>query len=102
MPPIDPAIIQALSLEQANTTITSHGGSSFTNTFKLTTKDANGKQKCYFMKTGKGEDSKVMFAGIFSFLILDSSFTLPEIREISHERIHTDYYIDIEQLTWLN
>jgi hypothetical protein len=65
MPPIDLAILKALSLDEKNTTLISHGGSSFTGTFKLSTKDNNRKEKAYFAKIGKGEESGVMFAGMF-------------------------------------
>ncbi|KUJ08598.1 Ketosamine-3-kinase [Mollisia scopiformis] len=64
MPPkIDPAILKALSLDEANTTISSHGGSGFVSTFKLTTKDKDEKEKLYFVKTGKGRECEIMFAG---------------------------------------
>lgn len=72
MPPVlDPAILKALKLDAATTTIASHGGSGFSSTAKLTSKvvekDADGKdtgtEKLYFVKIGKGKDSGVMFAG---------------------------------------
>lgn len=68
MPPIDSAILAALSLTNSDdATLKSHGGSSFTSTYKLTVKDdddgGDGTEKCYFLKTGKGENAKAMFAG---------------------------------------
>ncbi|KAE8449684.1 hypothetical protein EG329_007459 [Mollisiaceae sp. DMI_Dod_QoI] len=62
-PKIDSAILKALSLDATTTSIASHGGSGFASTFKLSSKDTNGKEKLYFVKTGKGKDSEVMFAG---------------------------------------
>jgi hypothetical protein len=70
-PRIDPAIIKALSLDAATTTIASHGGSGFASTFKITSKSDDGKDKLYFVKQGKGKDSEVMFAGMaFQTLLL--------------------------------
>lgn len=72
MPPaIDPAILKALNLDVATTTIASHGGSGFSSTAKLTSKvfekDKDGKEteteKMFFVKMGKGKESEVMFAG---------------------------------------
>ncbi|KAF4637512.1 hypothetical protein G7Y89_g555 [Cudoniella acicularis] len=64
MPPkIDEAILSALSLDAAAATITSHGGSGFASTFKITSQGNDGKEKLYFVKTGKGKDSEVMFTG---------------------------------------
>lgn len=59
---LDPAIIKALSLDDAVTTIASHGGSGFSSTAKITTQ-VDGEEKLYFVKTGTGKDAKVMFAG---------------------------------------
>ncbi|CAN8103949.1 unnamed protein product [Discula destructiva] len=59
---VDSAILKALGLDAQNTKQTSHGGSGFSSTFKLTcTKD--GKQVAYFVKTGTGKDAEVMFRG---------------------------------------
>jgi hypothetical protein len=63
---IDPAILKALSLDAATTTIASHGGSGFASTFKITSKGTDGEEKLYFVKQGSGRESEVMFAGIFS------------------------------------
>jgi hypothetical protein len=64
MPPkLDPAIIKALALDASSTTIASHGGSGFASTFKITS-TIDGKQKYFFVKTGMGPDSAIMFTGI--------------------------------------
>lgn len=63
-PKIDPEILKVLSLNSETTTLSSHGGSGFSSTFKLTTKNSNGEEKLFFVKIGKGKDSEVMFAGI--------------------------------------
>jgi len=61
-PKIDPAILKALSLEASTTTIANHGGSGFATTLKITS-TVDGKEKLFFVKTGKGRDSEIMFAG---------------------------------------
>jgi protein-ribulosamine 3-kinase len=60
---IDPAILKALSLEAASTTIASHGGSGFASTFKITSTRSDGQVKLFFVKQGKGKGSEIMFAG---------------------------------------
>lgn len=62
---VDPAILEALGLDESNTTIASHGGSGFASTFKLSTTQ-NGKPKHYFVKTGTGGDSETMFKGEYT------------------------------------
>ena len=62
-PKLDPAITKALCLDAPSTTIASHGGSGFASTFKITS-TVDGKEKLFFIKTGKGKDSEIMFAGI--------------------------------------
>ena len=64
---VDPAILEALGLDESNTTIASHGGSGFASTFKLSTTQ-DGKPKHYFVKTGTGADSEIMFKGELSTL----------------------------------
>ncbi|KAJ8125507.1 hypothetical protein O1611_g8133 [Lasiodiplodia mahajangana] len=59
---VDPAIIEALSLDPKTTKLTSHGGSGFASTFKLSS-TVNGKEVNYFMKTGTGPDAALMFRG---------------------------------------
>jgi hypothetical protein len=61
-PNIDPAILKALSLDAVKTKISSHGGSGFSSTSKLTSL-VDGKEKSFFVKTGKGEESEIMFTG---------------------------------------
>jgi protein-ribulosamine 3-kinase len=65
-PKIDSAILRALSLDAANTTIASHGGSGFASTFKITGKGSDGQEKMFFVKQGKGKESEIMFAGKLS------------------------------------
>lgn len=65
-PILDPAILKALSLDVALTSITSHGGSGFSSTAKITTK-VDGEEKLYFVKTGSGKDAEIMFAGEYLF-----------------------------------
>jgi len=61
-PKIDPAILAALSLDAATTSIASHGGSGFASTFKITS-TVEGKEKLFFVKQGKGKASETMFTG---------------------------------------
>lgn len=61
-PSVDSAILEALGLDLANTKIASHGGAGFSISFKLSsTKD--GKPINYFVKTGTGKESELMFKG---------------------------------------
>jgi len=60
---IDPAILKALSLEAASTTIASHGGSGFASTFKITSTGSDSQEKLFFVKRGRGKGSEIMFAG---------------------------------------
>ncbi|KAI9790489.1 MAG: hypothetical protein M1833_001928 [Piccolia ochrophora] len=59
---LDSAIVKALGLDAATTTVASHGGSGFSTTAKITT-TLNGEEKHFFMKTGQGQDSTTMFKG---------------------------------------
>lgn len=63
---VDPAIIEALGLDPANSAINSHGGSGFVSTFKITS-EKDGKPLNYFVKTGEGEGAGVMFKGTTIF-----------------------------------
>jgi hypothetical protein len=85
-PKIDPAILQALSLDAATTTIASHGGSGFASTFKITSKGSDGGEKLFFVKQGKGKESEIMFAG--SPLTSCLTFT-PPIFPIPNSNIKT-------------
>ncbi|KAA8573687.1 hypothetical protein EYC84_005261 [Monilinia fructicola] len=60
-PTVDPAILKALSLDQATTTISKHGGSGFAETFKVSGM-IDGKRRLFFVKTG-GRNSEEMFTG---------------------------------------
>jgi protein-ribulosamine 3-kinase len=59
---VDPAIIKALGLDTSRTKITSHGGSGFASTFKLST-TIEGQPVDFFVKTGSGKNSEIMFRG---------------------------------------
>lgn len=58
----DPSILVALDLDPASSTISSHGGSGFASTFKLSG-IRGGKTKNYFIKTGSGTNAEIMFKG---------------------------------------
>ena len=60
---LDPAVIRALKLNPSTAHVASHGGSGFSATAKITTTLEDGSEKYFFMKTGVGEDAKVMFEG---------------------------------------
>lgn len=60
---IDSAILRALSLDAAQTTIKSHGGSGFSSTAKISTTLKDRTEKHFFMKTGRGKDAEMMFKG---------------------------------------
>ena len=62
---LDSAVVKLLSLDPANTSVSSHGGAgmSSASTSKITTKLDNGSEKQYFMKTGTGKEAEIMFAG---------------------------------------
>ncbi|KAL8792664.1 MAG: hypothetical protein Q9195_004724 [Heterodermia aff. obscurata] len=74
---IDPAILRALSLSSSNTTLSSHGGSGFTSTGKIETALSDDSKKSFFLKTGKGRDSAVMFAG--EHASLNALHTIPSL-----------------------
>lgn len=61
-PSVDPALLEALKLDPSTTRISSHGGSGFSATFRLTTV-VGGEEVSYFVKTGTGPDAEVMFRG---------------------------------------
>lgn len=61
---IDPAILDALGLAPDQAKMASHGSSGFSSTFKITA-TVDGEQKNYFVKTGSGKSSEVMFRGLF-------------------------------------
>jgi len=61
---LDPAVIDILSLDPSRTIVSSaSGGCSSASTFKITTTLEDGTQKHFFMKTGSGNDAKIMFKG---------------------------------------
>ncbi|KAI0479310.1 fructosamine kinase [Xylariaceae sp. FL0804] len=59
---VDSAIVEALGLDPSVTKLASHGGSGFASTFKLSSV-VDGKDVHYFVKTGTGADSELMFKG---------------------------------------
>ncbi|KAL7276042.1 hypothetical protein RUND412_000986 [Rhizina undulata] len=61
---LDKAIVRALGLDPAFTTTRAHGGSGFASTMKIETRGDDGR-KCYFMKTGRGKNSEIMFRDIW-------------------------------------
>ncbi|KAF2240444.1 Ketosamine-3-kinase [Trematosphaeria pertusa] len=62
---LDPAVIKLLNLDPENTSVSSAGGGgcSSASTSKITSKLSDGTEKCFFMKTGRGEDAEIMFEG---------------------------------------
>lgn len=84
---IDPAILRALSLSPSNTTLASHGGSGFTTTGKLVTTLPDGSKKLFFLKTGAGRDSEVMFAG--EHASLNALHTIPSLcpQSLAHGKL---------------
>jgi protein-ribulosamine 3-kinase len=63
---LDPAVVKLLNLDTATTTVSSAGGGgcSSASTSKIVSKLQDGTEKAFFMKTGSGEDAKVMFEGM--------------------------------------
>jgi protein-ribulosamine 3-kinase len=59
---VDSAILEALGLDAGTTKITTHGGSGFSSTFKLSS-TKGGQTTNYFVKTGSGKDAEIMFQG---------------------------------------
>lgn len=59
---VDSAVLKALGLDENQTSISSHGGSGFSSTFKLSSV-VNGEPINYFVKTGSGENAETMFKG---------------------------------------
>ncbi|GAB0136253.1 hypothetical protein EsDP_00004562 [Epichloe bromicola] len=61
-PNVDVEILKALGLQDEEAQISSHGGSGFSSTFKLTA-TKNGQPINYFVKTGAGKNAELMFKG---------------------------------------
>lgn len=62
---VDPAIVKLLSLDPEKTSVSSAGGgSTFASTSKIVSQGDDGSEKAYFMKTGTGKESEIMFAGV--------------------------------------
>ncbi|QDS68231.1 hypothetical protein FKW77_010594 [Venturia effusa] len=67
---LDPAVAAVLKIDLNKTTVSSAGGGgcSSASTAKITTVLPDGKEKRFFMKTGKGKDAGVMFQGEYASL----------------------------------
>ena len=65
---IDPAVARVLSVDLNNTSVTSHGNSSFASSSKITYKGKDGVERHYFQQTGPGKAAAVMFEGEFASL----------------------------------
>jgi len=79
---LDPAIVEALNLENADARIANHGGSGFSSTFKVTA-TVDGEERLYFVKTGQGKDAKIMFTGEHASLNAINS-VVPSLCPISY------------------
>jgi hypothetical protein len=65
---LDEAVVKLLKLEPELTSLSAGGiGSSSASTNKIATKDENGKERNFFMKTGTGKDAEIMFQGHFNY-----------------------------------
>ncbi|KAK5117490.1 hypothetical protein LTR85_008875 [Meristemomyces frigidus] len=62
---LDSAVVALLGLDADNTSVSSAGGAGMSSacTSKITTKQPNGENMTYFMKTGKGPEAEAMFEG---------------------------------------
>ena len=62
---LDSAVLDALpaGLDASQITVSSHGGSDFSSTAKISAMLPDGTEKLFFMKTAEGQDARVMFAG---------------------------------------
>ena len=83
---VDPAIIELLGLDPENTTVSSAGGGgcSSASTSKITSKLADGIEKFFFMKTGKGKEAEIMFEGPRSFFTRISLLT-----DVGRQQVNT-------------
>lgn len=63
---LDSAVLKLLGLDATRTSVTSAGGGgcSSASTSKIVTKLEDGTDKAFFMKTGTGEEAKLMFVGM--------------------------------------
>jgi hypothetical protein len=83
MPPrIDAAIVKALSLDPSST-IANHGSSGFATTSKITS-NIDDQERIFFVKTGKGSDSQIMFTGRVFHHPLQIPFSLQQPKERRH------------------
>jgi protein-ribulosamine 3-kinase len=63
---LDDSVVRLLGIDPMKTALSSagSGGCSSASTYKIVTRDANGAEKQFFMKSGSGEDAEVMFRGM--------------------------------------
>ncbi|EJD46889.1 fructosamine kinase [Auricularia subglabra TFB-10046 SS5] len=63
MSALDRAVLDALELDAFSTKVSAHGGSGFASTYKIQARINGEDTRTFFMKTGRGEDARVMFEG---------------------------------------
>lgn len=65
---LDDAVAKAIGVDPSATSVSSAGagGMSSASTSKIVAKLPDGKEKQFFMKTGKGEEAAIMFEGAHS------------------------------------
>jgi hypothetical protein len=71
---LDDNVVELLGLDPDKTSVSSAGAGGFssTSTSKIVTRDANGAEKQFFLKSGSGEDAEVMFRGMSKGYIIPS------------------------------
>ena len=84
---IDSAVLQALHLDPAKTSVASHGGSGFSFTMKICAVLPDGSERRFFMKTGHGKAAESMFAG--EHASLNALHTIPSLcpQSFAHGRL---------------
>lgn len=65
---LDAAILRALKLDPAKTRVSTHGGSGFSSTIRISTTLEDGTSKQFFGKTAPGKDAATMFEGEYASL----------------------------------
>jgi protein-ribulosamine 3-kinase len=70
---LDDNVVELLGLDPDKTSVSSAAsGCSSASTSKIVTRDANGAEKQFFMKSGSGDDAEVMFRGTSKGYIIPS------------------------------
>ncbi|KAF3941721.1 Ketosamine-3-kinase [Dactylella cylindrospora] len=84
----DEALAAALNLDPENTSVSKHGGSGFASTLKVKSGD-----KQFFVKTGIGDDARIMFEGEYESLNAINS-VVPDMcpRAIAHGALGNGSY----------